>query len=292
MAPLSIARRSLRSAALAATGDRWELAASADDADVVVRTYDSQGAANIAGVYAPARAEVRVDYACLHGTERLQYAVAHEALHWLTPRRARWSGICASTRATRRTATRPCTGAAARPGCRGGRFYDSTPPPRVELSDDDLRLLGGAAMSDSLWLALAGTDRHATRRALARGLAQTRVASAVSRARGNRRSRRYRPRSRRSSSRICRRGALRSARSTRRVDAIHQAMSRGQRGSAREDPRPSDRRHNNSATRRLADRVDRDRPAGRPPSCSTRPRSCARPASRCERRAKSAMRGG
>lgn len=129
--------------ALAATGDRWELAASADDADVVVRPYDSQGRCEHAGVYAPGSREVRVDYACLHGVERLQYAVVHEALHWLTWRRARWVGHLCEHAGDAIDCHPTVHGrgvlAPAMPWEVDGDSY--APPPRVALSDDDLRLL-------------------------------------------------------------------------------------------------------------------------------------------------------
>ena len=129
--------------ALAATGDRWELAASADDADVVVRPYDSQGRCEHAGVYAPGSRDVRIDYACLHGLERLQYAVVHEALHWLTWRRARWVGhLCAHAGdAIDCHATVHGRGvlAPAMPWEVDGDSY--APPPRVALTADDVRLL-------------------------------------------------------------------------------------------------------------------------------------------------------
>ena len=128
--------------ALAATGDRWELASEAD-ADVVVRPYDSGGACEHAGVYAPGSRDVRLDYACLHGLERLQYAVAHELLHWLTWRRARWVGhLC--ERAGDASDCHPTVHgrgvlAPVMPWEVDGDEY--APPPRVELSPDDLRLL-------------------------------------------------------------------------------------------------------------------------------------------------------
>ncbi len=65
---------------LAATGDVWRVVPE-HLADVVVRTYDSGGQCEHAGQWAVGSREIRVDYACLHGDERLRYAVVHELLH-------------------------------------------------------------------------------------------------------------------------------------------------------------------------------------------------------------------
>ena len=75
-------RAVLRSALvpLAATGDVWREVPEGL-ADVVVRTYDSHGHCEHAGMWAVGSREIRVDYACLHGPERLRYAVVHELLH-------------------------------------------------------------------------------------------------------------------------------------------------------------------------------------------------------------------
>lgn len=66
---------------LAATGDRWTEVPEGL-ADVVVRTYDAQGQCGHAGVWAIGSRDVAIDYACLHGDERLRYAVTHELLHF------------------------------------------------------------------------------------------------------------------------------------------------------------------------------------------------------------------
>ena len=75
-------RAVLRSALvpLAATGDRW-VEVPEGLADVVVRTYDSGGQCEHAGQWAVGSREVAIDYACLHGDERLRYAVVHGLLH-------------------------------------------------------------------------------------------------------------------------------------------------------------------------------------------------------------------
>lgn len=76
-------RAVLRSALvpLAATGDRWVEVPEAL-ADIVVRTYDSHGQCEHAGQWAVGSRDVAIDYACLHGDERLRYAVVHELLHF------------------------------------------------------------------------------------------------------------------------------------------------------------------------------------------------------------------
>lgn len=76
-------RAVLRSALvpLAATGDVWREVPEGL-ADVVVRTYDSHGHCEHAGAWIVGSREIRVDYACLHGDERLRYAVVHELLHY------------------------------------------------------------------------------------------------------------------------------------------------------------------------------------------------------------------
>jgi len=131
--------------ALAATGDRWELASEAD-ADVVVRPYDSQGrcqtGAEPVGALLRGRGAIAIDYTCVHGTERLQWVVAHELLHARTERSG-WVGHL-------------CAHAGDAPDChptvRGRGLLSPSlpsegsddawaPPPRVDLSPDDLRLL-------------------------------------------------------------------------------------------------------------------------------------------------------
>ena len=91
----------------------------------------------------PGSRDVRLDYACLHGLERLQYAVAHELLHWLTWRRARWVGhLCAHAGDAidcHPTVHGRGVLAPALPWEVDGDEY--APPPRVALSPDDLRLL-------------------------------------------------------------------------------------------------------------------------------------------------------
>jgi hypothetical protein len=78
--------------ALTATGDTW---VEGEPADLRVRSFDAGERCTHAGEYAPGEGSVRVDYACAPGTELLAYAITHEALHWLTWRRARWVGhVC------------------------------------------------------------------------------------------------------------------------------------------------------------------------------------------------------
>jgi hypothetical protein len=74
-------RAVLRSALvpLAATGDVWREVPE-HLADVVVRTYDSGGHCEHAGMWAVGSREVRIDYACLHGSE-VRHAVVLELLH-------------------------------------------------------------------------------------------------------------------------------------------------------------------------------------------------------------------
>lgn len=80
--------------ALAATGDTWVDSTPAE-ANLRVESFDAGSRCTHAGEYAPGESRARVDYACAPGTELLAYAITHEALHWLTWRRARWVGhVC------------------------------------------------------------------------------------------------------------------------------------------------------------------------------------------------------
>ena len=131
--------------ALAATGDRWELASEAD-ADVVVRPYDSQGrcqsGAEPVGALLRGRGEIAIDYACVHGLERLQWVVVHELLHARTERSG-WVGhLC--ERAGDASDCHPTVHGRGllSPSMPSEGSDDAwAPPPRVALSDDDLRLL-------------------------------------------------------------------------------------------------------------------------------------------------------
>lgn len=79
--------------ALAATGDTW-VEGSQAEADLYVRSFDAGAHCTHAGEYEPGASYVRVDYACAPG-DALAYAIVHEALHWLSWRRARWVGhVC------------------------------------------------------------------------------------------------------------------------------------------------------------------------------------------------------
>jgi len=133
-------RAVLRSALvpLAATGDRW-VEVPEGIADFVVRTYDSGGQCSHAGVWAVGSRDIAIDYACLHGDERLRYAVVHELLH-----------------ARRGDALHLCRHASDAPDChpritgegvlspvlpweRDGDSY--APPPSAELTPADIALV-------------------------------------------------------------------------------------------------------------------------------------------------------
>lgn len=131
--------------ALAATGDRWVLASEAD-ADVVVRPYDSQGrcqsGAEPVGALLRGRGEIAIDYACVHGLERLQWVVVHELLHARTERSG-WVGhLCAHAGDAIDCHPTVHGRGLLSPSMPSEGSDDAwAPPPRVALSDDDLRLL-------------------------------------------------------------------------------------------------------------------------------------------------------
>lgn len=125
---------------LAATGDRWVIAPEAL-ADVVVRTYDSHGHCEHAGMWAVGSREVRIDYACLHGDERLRYAVTHELLHY---RRGDAMHVCAHASDApdcHPTITGPAVLAPVMPWERDGDAY--APPPSSDLTPADVAMARG-----------------------------------------------------------------------------------------------------------------------------------------------------
>lgn len=80
------------------TGDRWVLARSELDADVLVRTFDSGARRQrdlAAGYYELGTRTLWVDPGALRGDAEVQWVVVHEALHWLLWTRASWAGhVC------------------------------------------------------------------------------------------------------------------------------------------------------------------------------------------------------
>lgn len=135
-------RAVLRSALapLAATGDRW-VEVPEGIADVVVRTYDAQGHCEHAGQWAVGTREIRVDYACAHGAERLRYVVVHELLHY---RRGDALHVCRH-RGERSDCHPTITGEAVLnpvlPWERDGDAY--APPPSSELTAADVAMVNG-----------------------------------------------------------------------------------------------------------------------------------------------------
>lgn len=124
---------------LAATGDRWVMVPEGL-ADVVIRSYDSEGHCEHAGQWAVGSREIRVDYTCLHGDERLRYAVVHELLHY---RRGDAMHVCAHasdgadchpTITGERAVLRP-----AMPWEIAGDAY--APPPSSELTAADIAIV-------------------------------------------------------------------------------------------------------------------------------------------------------
>lgn len=80
--------------ALHDTGDRWVLG-DETIADLVVRSYAATSCGTHAGVYVLDSRRVYLDPACLAGPRALQWALIHEALHFVTWQRARWVGhVC------------------------------------------------------------------------------------------------------------------------------------------------------------------------------------------------------
>lgn len=80
---------------LDATGNTWVYTSSVDEADVVVRTFDSgPGCRRGAGRYTVGTRYVEIDYACTPSPDTLRYVVAHELLHWLTDRVGATYHIC------------------------------------------------------------------------------------------------------------------------------------------------------------------------------------------------------
>lgn len=113
--------------------------------DVRVRTYDAGASCEHGGGrYVVGSPVVEIDPVCVPGAERLRYAVAHELLHWLTWRDARWVGhLCGGS-----DVSSDC-----HPTVRGVGLLspvlpaqldasgEPLPPPTAELTTDDLRLL-------------------------------------------------------------------------------------------------------------------------------------------------------
>ena len=133
-------RAVLRSALvpLAATGDRWVEVPEAL-ADVVVRTYDSGGRCEHAGQWAVGSRDVAIDYACLHGDERLRYAVVHELLH---ARVGTAQHVCAHASDgadCHPRITGPAVLAPVLPWERDGDAY--APPPSSELTAADVAMV-------------------------------------------------------------------------------------------------------------------------------------------------------
>ena len=133
-------RAVLRSALvpLGATGDVWREVPEGL-ADVVVRTYDSHGHCEHAGAWIVGSREVRIDYACLHGPERLRYAVVHELLH---ARVGTAQHVCAHASDgadCHPRITGPAVLAPVMPWERDGDAY--APPPSSELTPADIALV-------------------------------------------------------------------------------------------------------------------------------------------------------
>lgn len=112
--------------------------------DVRVRTFDAgSGCAHGGGRYELGRPFVEIDPVCVHGAEELRFAVAHEVLHWLTWRDARWVGhLCVRDEAPDCHPTVHGTGLLS-PVLPADHDANGEPvsAPLAVLSNDDLRLL-------------------------------------------------------------------------------------------------------------------------------------------------------